>query len=233
MIHEIKNKQNTISFLLERKNRKKIAISVYPDKSIKVSAPHTTTLPIINDAVKKRIRWIKKQKYYFEDFLPKQPSRKYVGGETHLYLGRSYRLKVNCKDQTDVKLKGRYIFVPHKNAEKIASELYKWYFSKSENYFDSICENLFEPFRKKNFKKPVIVIKRLKSRWGSYLPLKNKMTLNLELIKAPKECIEYIIMHELCHLKYSSHTNRFYTFLSRLMPDWKKRKNKLENFGLL
>ncbi len=233
MIQEIKNKDHAINFLLERKNRKKIAISVYPDKSVRVSAPRSVTLATINNAVKKRIRWIEKQKYYFETFLPKQPERKCVGGETYLYLGRTYRLKVNCKGQGDVKMKGRYICVPYKNSEKIASELYRWYFFKAELYFNSVCERLSESFRKKKFNKPDIVIKKLKSRWGSCLSSKNKMTLNLELIKAPKECVEYIIMHELCHLRYSNHTSRFYAFLSRLMPDWQERKNKLERFGLI
>jgi hypothetical protein len=75
---------------------------------------------------------------------------------------------------------------------------------------------------------PKLVIKTMISRWGSYLRDRNKIILNTELAKAPGYCIDYVIMHELCHLKYANHTPSFYNSLGAIMPDWKSRKERLE-----
>ena len=82
--------------------------------------------------------------------------------------------------------------------------------------------------KKYNFPEVQIAVKKLNKRWGSCDRLKKKITLNVELIKCPVQCIEYVFMHELVHLKYKNHDKKFYTFFSQVMPEWKKRKLRLE-----
>ena len=77
------------------------------------------------------------------------------------------------------------------------------------------------------FEKPKIVIKKLEKRWGS-LAKSGTLTLNINLIKAPKECIDYVVTHELCHIQYHDHSRAFYDLLFHKMPDWERRKMKLE-----
>lgn len=223
--------KHTISFLVERKPRKSLKISVLPDLSVQVLAPIDTPITDVLDKVKKRAHWILKQKDHFNNFLPKELPRKYVSGETHRYLGKQYRLKILSADENDVKLIGKYITIFSRekdDTEYNRKQLYKWYRKHAEIKYSNILNACLEKLRKYGVEKPNIQIKILISRWGSCVPNKNKILLNTNLIKAPSHCIEYVITHELCHLKHQNHDKQFYEFLTLVMPDWKKRKEKLE-----
>src|SRR6056297_1426522 len=98
--HHIKYGNTTIDFDLEYSKRKSLGITVHPDTTVLVKAPENTDYSKIKSKVQKRGRWILKQKNHFESFLPNTPERKYVSGETHLYLGKKYRLKL-FKDDSE------------------------------------------------------------------------------------------------------------------------------------
>ena len=102
-----------------------------------------------------------------------------------------------------------------------------WYKEKAKQKFAEIAEPLIERFKKYNVIPKGIYIQEMSRRWGSCTP-KGKIILNTELIKAPKACIEYVIIHELCHLVHHDHTQKFIDLQTREMPDWEKWKNKLE-----
>lgn len=233
--YEIKFGKHRISFSVVRSKRKTLETTVQPDLSVVAKAPEDVPIEKIIEKVQKRAFWIIKQKRYFTEFLPKAPPRKYVSGETHRYLGRQYRLKVLSTDKDDVKLKGKYFIIESRNKnnpEHNKKLLYKWYRKNAVQKFDTIFNEQFKRLKKYGIKKPKIEIKVMKSRWGSTSPNKNKIILNTELIKAPVHCIEYIITHETCHLKYPNHDKKFYDFLSMVMPDWKERKGRLEKVVL-
>ncbi|MDE2953075.1 MAG: M48 family metallopeptidase, partial [Gemmatimonadota bacterium] len=105
--------------------------------------------------------------------------------------------------------------------------LEEWYRSKANIYFSRVFEECWHPFHKKRIDKPTLKIRNMKTRWGS-LSRKGNLTLNLGLIKAPRECIEYVVIHELCHLFHPNHGAEFYNLLELMLPDWIKRKHKLE-----
>ena len=192
-----------------------------------VKAPVDTPLDKIKEKVKKRAPWIIKQQSFFLSFHPKTPERNYVGGETHLYLGRQYRLKVTTGNQNEVKYKGRFIEIITKNKINVKTLLKKWYREKAKVKFAEIAEPLIQRFKKYNVEPKGLFIQEMPTRWGS-CTTRGKIILNPELIKAPKLCIEYVIIHELCHLIYHNHTQKFIDLQAKEMPDWEKWKMKLE-----
>ena len=218
-----------IPFQISFSKRKSLEISVHPDKSVFVKAPEGTERLAIEEKVKKRARWIKRQIRYFDQFDPRTPSRKYVSGESHLYLGKKYRLKIAQGSENNILMKNGFFMTTtdRSKPENIEAILNEWYRSKANLYLTKSFEECWAKFKLNDASKPTVKIMKLKKRWGSLS--KNKtLTLNLDLIKAPKECIEYVIIHELCHLVHHNHSPEFYRLLERSLPDWVKRKHKLE-----
>jgi predicted metal-dependent hydrolase len=210
-------------------DRKSLEIAVHPDKSILVKAPLNTEVLEIQLRVSKRARWIRKQVHYFQQFDPRTPDRKYIIGETHLYLGRRYRLSFTESCQKKVLLKrGRIQVSGHSHdPQTIKKQVIDWYRSRATAHYQTIFDLAWERFKKYGHSKPSLQIRTMTSRWGS-LSQSGTLTLNADLIKAPKECLEYVILHELCHLAHHDHSKQFYDLLEVCLPDWEKRKHKLE-----
>lgn len=217
-----------IIFNLEYSDRKTLGISVSPDMQILVKAPVESSLEKVKEKVKKRAPWIIKQLSFFLSFQPRMPERKYVSGETHLYLGRQFQLKVTVGNKNEIKYKGRYIEIITKDKAKIKELLSQWYREKAKEKFAEIAEPIIQRFKKFNVEPKEINIQEMPTRWGSCTE-RGKIILNPELIKAPKACIEYVIIHELCHLIHHNHTQKFIDLQTKEMPDWEKWKAKLEN----
>ena len=225
----------TISFKLFFVNRRTMEIAVHPDKTVVVKAPEGTACDTIKKRVLKRAGWIVRQLDFFRKFDPRTPKRFYVGGESHLYLGRRYRLKIH-RNQTrnEVKLTRGFFQVFVKGGgspERVRQLMDFWYAQKAAKRFRESFERCLPSFIPIKCKKPSIDIRRMKKRWGS-LSKNGRLTLNVDLIRAPKECIDYVITHELCHLKYHDHGPNFYRLIENVMPDWERRKTKLE-FSLI
>jgi predicted metal-dependent hydrolase len=218
-----------IDFKLEYSNRKSLGITINPDADVLVKAPLDTSLDKIKEKLRKKAPWIIKQQSFFLSFHPKTPSRKFISGETHLYIGRQYRLKIVDSKIDAVKLKGKFIEVSTIEKDKVKELVNDWYLQNARSKFRSIAQPFIEQFKKYNVEPTSIVLRNMPTRWGSCTP-KGKIILNPELIKAPKGCIEYVIIHELCHLVYHSHNQKFIDLQTKEMPDWEKWKNKLEMF---
>jgi len=216
-----------IDFHLEYSNRKSLGITVMPDFEVLVKAPVNTALDKVKEKIRKKAPWILKQQSYFLSFHPKTPARKYVSGESHLYLGRQYRLNVVQGKKNSVMYKGRYIEVLTKNRTKTKDLVKQWYRQKAKEKFADLAEPLIQRFKKYGVEPSGIYLQEMKQRWGSCTP-KGKIILNTELIKAPKGCIEYVIIHELCHLVHHDHTQKFIDLQTKEMPDWEKWKMRLE-----
>ena len=216
-----------IDFRLEFSDRKSLGITVTPDLHVLVKAPVDTSLEKVKEKLRKKAPWIIRQQSFFLSFHPKTPARKFISGETHLYLGRQYRLKISQSKIESVKLKGKFIEVSvadKSNAKQLVSE---WYLQNAKTKFHSIAKLLIENFKKHKVEPTSIVLREMPTRWGSCTP-KGKIILNPELIKAPKGCIEYVIIHELCHLIHHDHTQKFLDLQTKEMKDWEKWKMKLE-----
>ncbi|MDC6350468.1 SprT family zinc-dependent metalloprotease [Zeaxanthinibacter sp. PT1] len=219
-----------IKFQLDFANRKTLGIQVHPDKSVKVIAPEGSALKKIKEKVQKKASWILRQQDFFLSFHPLTPPRKYVSGETHLYLGRQYRLKIHKRTSQCVRLSGGYFHVYAKNPENkdvVKRILKAWYKMKADYHFHNLLEEKAHLAEKLYGKKPDLVYRWMDKRWGS-CDKNGRIHLNLELIKAPKKCIEYVIVHELCHLKYLNHSPAFFELLSEVYPNWEATKDRLE-----
>jgi len=222
--------KKNISYRIFYVGRKTLEITVHPDSSVVIKAPLGTDYEEVRRKVAKRARWIKRQLDYFAQFNPRTPQRQYIGGETHLYLGRQYRLKIVTGDKDEIKLTRGYFHVTVKENpayEKVKKLLEDWYLEKAAEKFSESFDRCWPHFGKHLLSKPRIRIRRMKKRWGS-LSESGTLTLNVDLIRAPKECIDYVVTHELCHMQYHDHSPAFYQLLEKIMPDWEKRKHKME-----
>jgi hypothetical protein len=227
MIVTIQFGSQTINFYLEYSDRKSLGITVTPEMEVLVRAPKNTPLENIKEKIKRKAPWILKQQGYFLSFHPKTSARKYISGETHLYLGRQYRLQVQIGKEDSVKLKGKFIEITAKDKSNTKDLLDNWYLHHAKIKFHAIAAPLIDKFKKYKVEPSAIVLRNMPTRWGSCTP-KGKIILNPELIKAPKGCIEYVIVHELCHLIHHDHTQKFLDLQSKEMRDWEKWKMKLE-----
>jgi predicted metal-dependent hydrolase len=224
-----------IDFGLEYSSRRTLGITVTPDSKVLVKAPVDTAVELIKERLRKKAPWIIRQLSFFLTFQPRQTDRKYIGGETHLYLGKQYRLKVIsyelgvvCGDS--VKLKGQFLEVYTRDNSNVKDLVEAWYLDKAKVRFHEIAEPLFNSFASKYNLSLItyhLSLRQMPTRWGS-CTAKGRIILNPELIKAPKACIEYVIVHELCHLIHHDHTQKFLDLQTREMPEWEKWKNKLE-----
>ncbi len=219
-----------ISFQVMLTKRKTMEIAVHPNGIVIVKAPTGTLPEKIKARIVKRARWINKQIDYFKQFDPRTPSRYYVGGETHLYLGRQYRLKLKKRKQNEVKLKGSYFHVmtsDTNNKQIIKSLLDEWYKEHARSVFSRQLELSYAKAKNLKVPFPKIQLKEMSKRWGSCSKA-GDIILNTNLIKAPLYSIDYVIMHELCHLKNHTHDKGYYKLLAKYMPDWERRKERLE-----
>ena len=227
--HSVPYGKTDITFSLSFSDRKTLAIHVYPNKSVVVEAPANTSFDKIESKVVKRAKWIRTQQSMFDRLPPALPSRKYVTGETFRYLGRQYRLKIE-KDLVNkvVLQKGRiYVYVTNTSIERVKELVDDWYKERAEAVFQErlkLCLNEIAKTKITYYDK--IHLRVMKLRWGS-CTRDGKIILNPELIAASKDCIDYVITHELCHLKEHNHSKKFYDLLSYVMPDWRARKEKL------
>ena len=219
-----------IFFHIQYSNRKSLGITVTPDLKVLVKAPVAASLERVKEKLYKKAPWIIRQQSFFLSFHPKTPARKFVTGETHLYLGRQYRLKILKGNTESVKLKGQFIEVLTPDKANVKQLVDDWYFQNAKAKFLLFSKPLIQSFLSRhNVEKanPKLQTRFMPTRWGS-CTAKGKIILNPELVKAPRACIEYVIIHELCHLVHHDHTQKFIDLQTKEMPDWEKWKMKLE-----
>jgi predicted metal-dependent hydrolase len=228
-VSEITFGAKAIAYTLQRADRRTLSITVNPDLSVLVRAPPDAAHEAIEQVVKRRARWILRQQRFFSQFIPRTPEREYVGGETHLYLGRQYRLRVQQSDREGVRRDAGYIYVslPHPDDRgHVKLLLDRWYARNARRQFRERLTGCIQALGW-DMPKPSLQVRFMTQRWGSCSP-SGRLTLNVDLIRAPRSCIDYVITHEVCHLKHPHHSTEFYRLLSGVMPDWEERKLRLE-----
>lgn len=228
--HSVLFGDTKISFSLNYVNRKTLAIHVYPDGHVGVDAPLTTDIDKVYGKVKKRASWILKQQRQFESYPAPLPERRYVSGETHRYLGRQYRLKVIEGLEEAVKMtRGRLLVETHNSEDRLRVQrlVQTWYRSKALIMFTERYAQCVKSVERLGIQHDKgFQLRYMSKRWGSCTG-KGTIILNPELIAAPKDCIDYVITHELCHLKEHNHSQAFYRLLTVAMKDWELRRKRL------
>lgn len=216
-----------IDYDIEFAQRKTLSICVNPDCTVCLKAPVDVTLEQIQQKVHKRASWILKQKRFFESFGTSTTKRQYISGESHLYLGRQYMLRVKESNVNAVHYQNNIIEIECRHKKDAGILLQTWYRQRANIKFQEYAQPIIEQFSVYGVKPQSLSIKKMDKRWG-YCTIDGHITLNPRLICAPRCCIEYVITHELCHLIYRSHNKEFYALLTKEMPHWEKWKNKLE-----
>ena len=215
------------------KNVRRVLIKVHPDCRVVIHAPLSATDDEIATAIKKRSRWIYQQRREFRALSAHTTPRRYVSGESHYYLGKQYLLKVieEPKQAQQVKLlRGKIeVYTRTKQPARIKGLLDEWYKTRAREVFAHRMNAMLEQALWVKGRPPVRVLS-MKTQWGSCSP-QGRITLNPHLVKAPRECIDYVILHELCHIAEHNHSDRFYRLMKQVMPDWEKRKAQLDGLA--
>lgn len=215
-----------------RRRSPHLTLRVQPNLAVEAVAPLGRKLPAIRGRIECRAAWIARQRRRFTRFHPFPPPRRYVAGETHLYLGRQYRLKVHRAFKGTVKLVGRYLHVHAPRSHQHATVrrlLEAWYDTRARNLLGRRLEEQHARLASLKLPMPRLLIRRMKRRWGS-CTRNGAILLNRDLVKTPSECVDYVIVHELAHLREHGHGPRFRRLLSTLLPDWERRKARLNSF---
>ena len=216
-----------IEYDIEFVDRKTLGIKVLPNGTVSLKAPINATLDDIRDKVHHRAAWILRQRRYFESFGSPTTERQYISGESHLYLGRQYMLRIMEGKSNAVHYQNNILEVVCQHKKEAAKVLQLWYFERAQIKFPEYAKPIIEQFAAYGMQPKSVGIRKMEKRWG-YCTLDGNIYLNPRLICAPRCCIEYVITHELCHLVHRNHTKEFYALLSKEMPHWEKWKAKLE-----
>ena len=212
-----------------RKAIRNLHLGVYPpDGRIRVAAPLAVSDAAVRVAVIGKLPWIKRQRASFEH-QARESQREMVSGESHYYRGRRYRLDV-VETQTlpRVELRGQRAMVLHVRPDWTADDrehlLQRWYRERLRELVTRLLDKWQDELG-------VTLcewgIKRMKTKWGSCNPKAGRIWLNLELIKKPPACLEYVLVHELTHLLIRNHDERFLALMDRHLPTWRRRRTEL------
>ncbi len=222
-----------IDFEVEFRKRKNLTIEVEPSGKVKVISPLGVSEDAILNKVKTKSNWIVQKQYEVKNININKIKREVVNGESYLYLGRSYSLQLVIDENTkdiDVKLsRGKFVVITYtKDEEIIKGALEKWYREKT---LKKVKERIkyYEPY----FKNKVtnIKVKEQKKRWASCTK-NNELLFNWRSVMAPSNVLDYIIVHEMCHMNYKNHSKEFWNNVFEILPDYEVRREWLRNNGI-
>ena len=227
------NKEKILGYEVHRKKVKNINLRIKPNMEIYISVPMNLHRDYIENFIRSKEEWIKSVLKKVEDVKEKQKGFEYKNGEIHKFLGKEYNLIVRTGNFNGVSLKNDaksnvMILTVNENIFENIDEkkkvMEKWYFENAKKLFLKFMEKWLE-ILDENVEK--VAIKPMKTRWGSCNYVKKYINLNTELIKRTPFEIEYVILHELTHLKYPNHGKGFYNYIERYMPNYKVAEKML------
>ena len=227
--------QIVLEYQLTRKLVRNINLRVRPDGKILVSASDSVPSEYIDDFVRRKQGYIQKalEKFSLSQSCVSEVPRQYIGGESYMIMGKNLRLKlVECEEEK-VTTDGVYIYLSVSNRKDLnrkKSLMQEWLKRQQYEVFEKVCKEMYPIFQKYGVKYPLLKIRYMSTQWGSCQPQKGVITLNTKLFEAPRNCIEYVVLHEFTHFLHPNHSKEFYEFVSMLMPDWKERKRELEKW---
>ncbi len=230
------NRRIDYEIIFSRK-RKRAEIVVRPDLKVEFRAPYGLSPEAIKEMVRRKAGWICKKLESFEaNRLPDQ-KKQYADGEIYLYLGREYPLKIVALDSikkpyTSLSESELKVTIPGKNYDGLSSLLVKeaiwdFYIQRAEEEVGRIIKDYS---KKLEISPPAFKVKFQKRRWGS-CSASNVIRINFQLIMAPHEQLEYVVVHELCHIKHKNHSARFWRLVDKLMPDYEIHRKNLKMDG--
>lgn len=229
---ELRSEQ--FDYAIRRQKRKTIALHVLADASVEVRAPQWVSTKVIADFVNHRSAWVIEQRHDRLEKLAQLPS--FCDGEWHYFLGHPYRICVRAGRPSSATMINDNLIVRVADPEsevQVEKALEKWYRLQAHEYFEErlfACFELFPDWFQDRHPMPELTIRKMRRRWGS-CSSSGQVTLNLAIVKMPQTCIDYVIIHELCHLHAFHHRKEFYHLLALVMPGWKEQENLIERIA--
>jgi predicted metal-dependent hydrolase len=225
-------KVGDIEFKVIYSGRRTLGISVLPDASVIVRVPYRTSAKTIIRIVEEKSLWIIKHRDNYRNRDTIKSVRSYSNGSAHLFRGNESILSIQKSRKPYVSFNGSSIemgLYMNNNELSIKKLLYKGYKDEAIKQLPVILNRILEQHADQKFKPTGLVIRSMKRRWGS-CSNRGKITLSTELIKLSDIFIEYVILHELCHLRQHNHGPKYYELLSELYPDWSKVRKEMKVF---
>ena len=217
---------------VERKPIKNMHLSVYPpDGRVHLSLPDYLSEADARSYVISKWEWIRKQQADIEA-QARQTKREYISGENHYFFGVRYRLRVNyiTSGANSVEVRGDTMTMrvrKDSTTERRAELMMEWYRERLKEYIGPLVERWAEKLDEADI---IWQIKEMKTMWGSCGIKRRALLFNLELARVPKECIEYVVVHELTHLKVQNHNKLFEALLNQRLPGWRVLRAQLNDF---
>lgn len=218
-----------IAYTVKRTRRKTLGVYVYPDRRVQFRVPQRVRQADIDHYIEQCQSWVFKQLSQLPD-PPAQAELIYQSGERHPYLGQFYCLRIQQGRSQSVRLEGDDLQLKSTqpdSAEHLQKQLKQWYRAQAEQLFAERLLQCWRALQDWQLPEPRLRLRWMKSRWGS-CSTQAVITLNVELIKYDLELLDYVIVHELCHLLEFNHSHRFYQLMDTAMPNWRDRKRRLE-----
>ena len=212
-------------YQLIRSKRRSLELRVLEDGRVQVRAPQRASLRMVQDFVDSRRRWIADQ----QQRQASRPRQRWQDGATLAWRGEPLQMDV-CEGRTRVALSGPYLSVRVAEPEQemaVRSAVEGWMRRQAKPVFEDSIERQFHWFEQQGFVRPTLRIKKMRTRWGS-LSARGYINLNMALLHYPADALDYVVMHELCHLKHMDHGPGFHALMDARMPDWRHRKTLLE-----
>jgi predicted metal-dependent hydrolase len=227
---ELPDSDGRLAYELQRTDRRRtVDVTVEPDRRVVVRAPREAARLRIEQILRRRLPWIRRQRRALESLPPPPTPRQWVAGETHRFLGRQYRLNPQRAPKRCVKLIAGYFLVclpDPKNRLGIKLLMEAWYRDHAYRVLTERVERVLRSTTWLDVEMPSIWIRTMRQRWGS-TTAQGRVIFNVDLVKLPLGCIEYVVAHELVHLAIPNHGPAFWRMLTRCLPEWKKWRERL------
>lgn len=224
--------QNEIKYDVIYSDRKTISLIVSPDKGVIVRAPYRTSVATIHNFVIEKESWIRKHLEKLSGLTKLSSGKRYEDSEGHLLLGKEYRLRIVVSPEYYVRLFDETIEVGTKEpGDKvlIKAMLHRFYLRQAKIYLSNRFSELISRYSEQGFHVTGLVVKPIRSRWGS-CSSRGRITLSSELVKLDPVYSDYVIIHELCHLKHHNHGKEFYRLLGELFPAYGSVRRDLRQY---
>jgi predicted metal-dependent hydrolase len=218
-----------IEIEVEFKPIKNTHLSVYPpDGRVHVSAPDYLSEEDVHSYVVSKWDWVLKQRREIAE-MPRQTEREYVSGENHFLFGSRYRLKVVeiTSGQSCIKLQGDIMLMQVRHQANRHTLIQEYYRSQLKDYIAELLEKWSKKLQLCDY---TWQVKLMRTQWGSCTKKSRILLFNLELARVPKECIEYVVVHELTHLTVENHGKVFEAMMTARLPRWRSLRSQLNNF---
>lgn len=222
---EVKNiviNGKTISYIIEYSRRRSVGLHIDDESRVVVRMPKGFSVEYAEDILRRHFRWIEKHLEAKRDV----PVKSFCNGEMHYYLGNQYPLKISQGEINSIEFTGEAFLIQCVDTDDVADILQFFYRKKAEKIFQKILDSVAPNFAKYGVSYTKMSVRKMRTRWGS-CSNRGAISLNLELIKLPENCIRQVIVHEMCHLIYFNHSEKFYDLMNAEMPDWREWKKKL------